>query len=60
MADKARDDLQDTKREPPDQKGEKPFIPKDVREPGGTDAEKAGDEEQRVNIGKINKPDHNL
>ncbi len=54
------DKPQEPKREPPDQKGQKPFIPKDLREPGGTDAEKAGDQEQRVNIGKINKPEHNL
>jgi hypothetical protein len=48
------------KREPPDPKGHKPRIPKSVREIGGSDAEKAGAQEQRVNIGNAGKREHNL
>jgi hypothetical protein len=58
MADKDRP--QDPKREPPDQKGRKPYVPRNLRETGGTDAEKAGAQEQRVNIGNADKREHNL
>jgi hypothetical protein len=43
----------------PDHSDNKP-IPKRVRETGGADAEKAGAQEQRVNIGNAARRDHNL
>jgi hypothetical protein len=46
---------QEPTREPPDRKGEKPYIPRSLRETGGTDAQKAGDQEQRVSIGNAGK-----
>ena len=53
----------ETKPEPqssgPDHSDNRP-IPRSVRETGGADAEKAGEQEQRVKLPRIEKPERNL
>lgn len=60
MTDQAPDRPKVPKCEPSDPKDEKPHIPKSLRESGGSDAEKAAGQEQRVNIGNAGKREHNL